>query len=185
MSWRTTSMRRAYHRTRRRPKSEPGRRRRHPDDLSEQLRVPDALQVLAVIPLTDEARPVGVARRLGELRDPVAASRIELMQRRIVEWDVGAEELAEHRARVRAGVEGERRPDVGESEPAERQPEGVAGDDRGAGGGELDRRPDGRRRAVGHPPDERVAGRIADLVEGHLAERRAVAAPRARRKTRA
>src|SRR4030095_3324203 len=118
MSWRTTSMRRAYHRTRRRPKSEPGRRRRHPDDLSEQLRVPDALQVLAVIPLTDEARPVGIARRLGELRDPVAASRIELVQRRIVERDVGAEEPAEHRSRVRARVERERRLDVWSADAA-------------------------------------------------------------------
>src|SRR5262245_25360208 len=173
MSWRATSMRRAYHTARRRPKSTPGRRRSgpHRTDLSEQLRVPDALQVEPVVPLADEAGLVGIARRLREGRYPDAAPRVELAQGGVVERDVCAEEPAEHRSRVRARVERERRLDVGQANAPERQPERVAGDDRRAGGGELDRRPYGRRRAVGHPPDERIAGGIADLVEGHLAER--------------
>src|SRR5262245_30565731 len=89
-------------------------------DLPEDLSVPDALQVEPMVLLSDEARPVRIARRLGEGRDPVARARVQLVQRGIVEWHVGTEEEAEDRARVGAGVQRDRRFDVRQADAAER-----------------------------------------------------------------
>src|SRR4029450_11579877 len=131
--------------------------------LPEEIGVPNPLEVLPMILLHDEPGVICVPRRLREGRDPVAAPPVELVQGGIVEWNVGAEEQAERRARVGARVERQWRLDVRQTDTAEGQSEGITRDDRRARRLELDWWADRRRRPVGDPADQRVAGRVADL----------------------